>query len=91
MVMIKPAGKAGKISKAVMKGKGLKSASIGSKNEKIKMKGPYLQHQDCMDKLIKKVKKDLDKGERDVKVLKKADKKFDRKLAKCDMKMKKKK
>lgn len=43
-----------------------------------------------MDKLIKKVKKDLDKGEKDVKVLKKADKKFDRKIAKCDMKMKKK-
>ena len=36
-----------------------------------------------MHKLIKKVKKDLDKGEKDVKVLKKADKKFDRKMAKC--------
>jgi len=44
-----------------------------------------------MDKLINKVKKDLDKGQKDVKVLKKADKKFDRKLSKCDMKMKKKK
>ncbi len=44
-----------------------------------------------MDKLIGKVKKDLDKGEKDVKVLKKADKKMDKKVKACDMKMKKKK
>jgi hypothetical protein len=31
-----------------------------------------------MDKLINKVKKDLDKGEKDTKVLLKADKKFDK-------------
>jgi hypothetical protein len=41
-----------------------------------------------MDKQINKVKKSLDKGEKDVKVLKKMDKKFDKKIAKCDMKMK---
>ena len=40
-----------------------------------------------MDKQIAKVKKSLDKGEKDVKVLKKMDKKFDRKVEKCDMKM----
>lgn len=40
-----------------------------------------------MDKQIAKVKKSLDKGEKEVKVLKKMDKKFDRKLAKCDKKM----
>lgn len=40
-----------------------------------------------MDKQINKVKKSLDKGEKDVKVLKKMDKKFDRKLEKCDKKM----
>jgi len=44
-----------------------------------------------MDNLINKVKKDLSKGQKDVKVLKKADKKFDRKVEKCNMKMKKKK
>lgn len=44
-----------------------------------------------MDKLIKKVGKDLKKGEKDVKVLLKADKKFDRKLDKCDKMMKHKK
>ena len=42
-----------------------------------------------MDKLINKVKKDLGKGQKDVKTLLKADKKFDRKLAKCDKMMKK--
>jgi hypothetical protein len=40
-----------------------------------------------MDKQINKVKKSLDKGEKEVKTLKKMDKKFDRKLAKCDKKM----
>jgi len=44
MVMIKPAGKAGKIAKSVMRGKGVKSAPTGDKLEKIKNKGPYLQH-----------------------------------------------
>lgn len=44
-----------------------------------------------MDKLINKVKRDLNKGQKDVKVLKKADKKMDRKVTKCAMKMKKKK
>lgn len=43
-----------------------------------------------MDKQISKVKKSLDKGERDVKVLKKMDKKFDRKIAKCSKKTMKK-
>lgn len=33
-----------------------------------------------IDKLIKKVKKDLDKGEKHTKVLLKADKKFDREI-----------
>ncbi len=45
-----------------------------------------------MDKLINKVKKDLDKGEKDTKVLLKADKKFDKKIAhakKIEKKMKK--
>ena len=36
-----------------------------------------------MDKQIKKVKRDLDKGEKDTKKLLKMDKKFDRKLDKC--------
>jgi len=45
-----------------------------------------------MDRQINKVKKSLDKGEKDVKTLLKMDKKFDAKLAKCDAKpMKKKK
>ncbi len=48
-----------------------------------------------MDKLIKKVEKDVMSGkkakaEKDIKVLKKADKKMDAKVAKCDMKVKKK-
>jgi hypothetical protein len=44
-----------------------------------------------MHKLISKVKKDLDKGEKDVKVLKKADVKMDKKMSKCEhMKAKKK-
>lgn len=43
-----------------------------------------------MHKLISKVKKDLDKGEKDVKTLKKADVKMDKKVAKCEMKAKKK-
>ncbi len=41
-----------------------------------------------MDKQIEKVKSSLDKGEKEVKVLKKMDKKFDAKLAKCDKKKK---
>ena len=41
-----------------------------------------------MDKQIAKVKSSLDRGEKEVKVLKKMDKKFDSKVAKCD-KMKK--
>jgi len=49
-----------------------------------------------MDKQINKVKKDIEKGnktkgEKDVKKLLKMDKKFDAKLDKCDIKMKKKK
>lgn len=44
-----------------------------------------------MDKLISKVKKPLDKAEKAVSKLKKADKVQDKKMAKCDMKMKKKK
>ena len=43
-----------------------------------------------MDKLINKVKKDLDKGEKDTKVLLKADKKQDKKIATAKKKMKKK-
>ena len=44
-----------------------------------------------MDKQINKVKRSLDKGEKDVKTLLKMDKKFDRKLDKCDKMMHKKK
>jgi hypothetical protein len=44
-----------------------------------------------MDKQINKVKKDLGKGQKDVKTLLKMDKKFDRKIEKCDKKMMKKK
>lgn len=44
-----------------------------------------------MDKQINKVKKDLDKGEKDVKKLKEMDKVFDRKLAKAGIIGKKKK
>lgn len=48
-----------------------------------------------MDRQIKKVEKDIkvgdkQKGEKDVKKLLKMDKKFDKKLGKCDMMMKKK-
>jgi hypothetical protein len=48
-----------------------------------------------MDKQILKVKKDIDKnehkkGEKDVNKLLKMDKKQDKKIEKCDMKMKKK-
>ena len=43
-----------------------------------------------MDKQINKVKKSLDKGEKDIKVLQKMEKKFDRKLHKCDKMMKRK-
>jgi len=44
-----------------------------------------------MDKQINKVKKDLGKGQKDVKTLLKMDKKFDKKLAKCDAMPRKKK
>ncbi len=49
-----------------------------------------------MDKMIKKVQQDIKKGkkkkgEKDVSKLLKADKKFDAKVDKCDMMMKKKK
>lgn len=44
-----------------------------------------------MDKLINKVKRDLDKGEKDTKTLLKMDKKFDAKLEKCGMMKHKKK
>lgn len=43
-----------------------------------------------MDKQINKIKKDLDKGEKDTSKLLKMDKKMDKKMEKCDM-MKKKK
>lgn len=42
-----------------------------------------------MDKQILKVKKSLDRGEKEVKTLKKMDKKFDKRLHKCDKMMKK--
>jgi hypothetical protein len=42
-----------------------------------------------MDKLINKVGKDLKKGQKDVKVLLKADKKFDKKIDKAKKVMKK--
>lgn len=47
-----------------------------------------------MDRKIKKVEKDIKhgekkKGQKDVKKLLKMDKKFDKKLSKCDMMMKK--
>ena len=91
MAMIRPKGKAGKIATSVLKSKGVQVLGSSGKKEKVKDKTPFLQHQEHMDKLINKVKKDLAKGQKDVKVLKKADKKFDRKIAKCDKVMKRKK
>ncbi len=44
-----------------------------------------------MDRQINKIKKSLDKGEKDTKTLLKMDKKQDKKIEKCDMKMKMKK
>lgn len=44
-----------------------------------------------MDKQINKIKKDLNKGEKDTKKLLKMDKVQDRKVEKCEKKMKKKK
>lgn len=44
MVMIRPKGKAAKIAKQVLRGKGVKAATSGEKNEKMKISGPYLQH-----------------------------------------------
>lgn len=49
-----------------------------------------------MDKLIEKVKRDVDrndkkKAEKDIKILKKADKKFDKKIEKADKVLGKKK
>ncbi len=44
-----------------------------------------------MDRQINKIKKSLDKGEKDTKTLLKMDKKQDAKVKKCDMKMMKKK
>lgn len=41
--MIKPAGKPAKIAKAVMKGRGIKSAPTGEKHEKLKYKSDFLQ------------------------------------------------
>ncbi len=43
-----------------------------------------------MDKQINKIKKDLNKGEKDTKKLLKMDKVQDRKVEKCEKKMKKK-
>lgn len=43
MVMIRPKGKALKISQEVMKGKGVKVVG-GPKMDKTTLKGPYLQH-----------------------------------------------
>lgn len=42
-----------------------------------------------MDKLIKKVEKDLKKGQKDTKTLLKADKKFDKKIETAEHAMKK--
>lgn len=44
MAMIKPKGKAAKIAKAVLRGKGVKSGPAGQKHEKVKQTGAYLQH-----------------------------------------------
>ena len=44
-----------------------------------------------MDKQIKKVKSDLDKGEKDTKALLKLDKVHDKKMKKCNKMMNKKK
>jgi hypothetical protein len=41
--MLRPPGKAQKIAKAVLKNKGVQVAKAKS-NEKMKLKGPYLQH-----------------------------------------------
>lgn len=43
MAMIRPKGKALKIAKQVMKGKGVKVEG-GYKDQKTKVTGPYLQH-----------------------------------------------
>ena len=43
MVMIRPSGKAAKIAKQVMKGKGVK-VQTGQKMQKTELTGPYLQH-----------------------------------------------
>ena len=91
MAMLRPKGKPQKIAQSVMRGKGVKVGKGAERMDKVKVPAPYMQHQEYMDKLINKVKKDLKKGVKDVKVLKKADKKFDRKISKCDMMMKKKK
>ena len=91
MAMLRPKGKPEKIAQSIMRGKGVKVGKGGERMDKVKVPAPYMQHQEDMDKLINKVKKDLKKGVKDVKVLKKADKKFDRKISKCDMMMKKKK
>ena len=48
--MIKPKGKPAKIAKAVLKGKGIKAGPSGERNEKLRITGPYLQHQENMDK-----------------------------------------
>ena len=44
MVMLRPKGKPQKIAEAVLKGKGIKIPSGGTRMDKTKLTGPYLQH-----------------------------------------------
>jgi len=44
MAMIRPKGKPAKIAQSVLKGKGVEVPSGGKRNDKIKDKGPFLQH-----------------------------------------------
>lgn len=81
MAMIKPKGKPAKIAKAVLRGKGVKSAPTGAKHEKLKTNGPYLQHQATlgnMDKKIRSIEKKVKGTEKSLKSLEKADKKRDK-------------
>ena len=61
-------------------------------NHKFQSVNEYLEHKENdMDKQIKKVKKDVKKAEKDTNSLLKLDKAHDKKMAKCDKMMKKKK
>lgn len=90
MAMLRPKGKPQKIAEAVMKGKGIKVPKGGERMNKVKLTGPYLQHQENMDKQIRKIEKKVKGTEKNLKSLEKMDKKRDP-ACKRGMKMKKKK